>query len=87
MTSCSSCGQEVIWAISPAGARMPLDARPWAELLTLGLVEYGSTVPVYSLKGGYAHRVTTSIPADATDRYINHFGPCPTRDQHRQRQT
>lgn len=45
MASCNSCSLEVVWVISPAGARMPLDGRAVAT------AEEASRYPViYSIK-------------------------------------
>lgn len=72
---CSSCGRKIIWAYSPAGARLPLDARPvrpyFIDYLALG----GSTpraipAPVPELLGA------------PTKFYISHYLTCPQADEH-----
>jgi hypothetical protein len=43
MTVCKSCGAEITWAITPSGAKMPLDAKP---LKGVYLVEGEQATPV-----------------------------------------
>ena len=36
MSKCSSCGAEIIWAKTPAGKNMPLDAKPETRWIAEG---------------------------------------------------
>ena len=83
--TCSSCGRQIIWTISPAGARLPLDARP---------------VTAYWLREPFAGAVpeavalnTRPVRATAVDQvfgedhgptkiYISHFLTCPQAREH-----
>lgn len=35
MSTCRSCGAEIVWAVTPAGKMMPLDAKPVAGLYAI----------------------------------------------------
>jgi hypothetical protein len=66
---CSSCGAEIIWAISDNGNRMPLDAKVEKRFtLTFG----DSSDPEWNPP--VAHLANT---------YISHFATCPNAAQHR----
>ena len=67
---CRSCGREIIWTISPAGKRLPLDAR---------------AVTVYSIvevDGGDAPDAEVAQRIDKSPVYVSHFLTCPTVEQH-----
>ena len=69
---CSTCGREVIWAVSPTGARLPLDAR---------------AVTVYCLSDRDppdAMEVICETPIGdlANKVYVSHFLTCPQASQH-----
>ncbi len=83
LAACRSCGQEMIWCISPAGKRLPLDARPVDQL------------PEPWLKTLYwLHRDGTVLHAErwlgdpATlehTLYASHFATCVNAAQHSRR--
>jgi len=66
---CKSCDAEIIWAVTEAGNRIPIDAepieRPPNQFL---LVEIDNEV--------VAHRAVEPL-------YITHFATCPHADEHR----
>ena len=71
MSSCSSCGAPIVWAVTPSGHRMPLDADP---------VPAGNLV----FDGELArHAELDDDPAGA--RWVSHFATCPESDQWRRR--
>lgn len=75
---CRSCPQQIRWAITAKGKRIPLDPDPFDDgNVTLELVAgvWHATV----------HGDPASIPADAK-RFISHFATCPNAGRHRRRQ-
>lgn len=84
MATCRSCDQEIIWALSPAGKRMPMDARPSDQL--------PPPVPkvLYRLEQG-ANRQLDAIrwlgdsETDTPTLYASHFSTCPNAAQHSRR--
>lgn len=68
MTRCRSCGAPIVWAVTAAGKRMPLDAEP----------VYAIGSGVVSLNGDEVAVVERPRPL-----YVSHFATCPNADQHR----
>ena len=65
MTSCRSCGKEIVWAVSPNGKKIPLE-----EIKT----------QIYRMGGGAFEPKdrATKLDPDMTGRlYISHFATCP----------
>ncbi len=78
MSRCRSCQAEIIWAITEAGKRIPLDDEPALET-PAGLFTLDSNWPG---EGG-----PRAISAAAGARlYRSHFATCPNADQHRKLQ-
>ena len=52
--TCSACGRMMIWAISPAGARSPIDYAPSADgnILLLSPTDLGQVLAVVLSKDG-----------------------------------
>lgn len=63
---CSSCGAPIRWAISPAGARLPLDYAP----ITVYTMDESTVVPF-----------ATEYPA-LEPLYLSHFASCPSAGLH-----
>lgn len=80
MSTCRSCGAEILWARTERGKRMPLDAEPIADAITetRGLFVLREpdhqdgplAVAAWGLEGTEAH-------------YRSHFASCPFAAQHR----
>lgn len=71
----------MMWAISPAGKSMPLDARPYAVLVRDNVVKAeDARITRYRTehRGEELHAVK-----DAEGAYVSHWQTCATRDQHR----
>lgn len=64
---CESCGRAILWAISPTGARLPLDARPMTAY----------TLDDAALGDRHALKLETSQPL-----YVSHFTTCPNAARH-----
>lgn len=69
-TVCSSCGAPIVWALTPAGKRMPFDAEP-LEVRGLYLIDTRSR---------NASTLETPYPIHRT-----HFATCPHAQRHRKR--
>lgn len=70
-SACRSCGAEIIWAITPAGRRMPVDAAPDPTgTLRLAQEPYNVTVVVAG-------------PSDEEPRHRPHFATCPQANEWR----
>lgn len=67
---CSSCGAAIVWAVTVAGARMPVDAAPSPKG---NLVLEGETVRV----------VPPPDLLDQRPRHTSHFATCPDAAQFR----
>lgn len=76
MSTCRSCGAEILWAITEKGKPMPLDAAPVeAADARQGLFEIAHT--------GEGTFAIPSRPVPA--RFVSHFATCPNADSHRKR--
>ena len=51
MTKCKSCGAGIIWAETPKGSRMPMDAEPVTSGFT---IEKGKLVRVHLYESHFA---------------------------------
>lgn len=69
MSTCKSCGARIIWAPTPAGKHIPVDADPTPD----GNIE---------LRDGIAH-VNQQANLLGEARYVTHFATCPQADEHR----
>jgi hypothetical protein len=70
MPKCRNCGRPIIWAKTPRGKRMPLDASPSPEgtlCLVADLISFLKSVHLEMLRG------------DGTPLYTSHFQTCPKR--------
>ena len=75
-TQCRSCRAPVIWAVTRAGKRIPLDAAPSA---TGNLVYVGQQLDGTEVVGA---------PRDGDPpefRYVSHFATCPDAGEWRRR--
>lgn len=74
MARCNSCGAKIIWAVTPKGARIPVDAIP-TEDGNLVLEEH---------RGQLVACVVGQEPGlFASPRHKSHFATCPHASQHR----
>jgi hypothetical protein len=63
---CRSCGARIVWAVTAAGRRMPLDPDPDA----------GGTIRVHLSEGGDLLAVIGGAD-DGRPLYRSHFATCP----------
>jgi hypothetical protein len=69
-STCRSCGAPIIWVLTEAGKRMPLDAKP----------EKRWTIDPLAL------RLNPDAPrARLGDTHVSHFATCPNAAQHRKK--
>jgi hypothetical protein len=77
MSACGSCGAAVIWAITAAGNRMPVDPEP-AENGNLYLFEPSTP------GGDRTVMVARGFQRDHGEPlYLSHFVTCPNAARHR----
>lgn len=82
MSRCRSCHAEILWVVTAAGRRMPVDAEP---------VE-GGNVAITGVNGRQQFAAVVLGPADRLRaelddgrRYVSHYATCPDADQWRNR--
>ena len=88
MANCKSCDARIIWTLSPAGAKLGLDARTWDELNQQGVMVVGKAGVLYGINRNDAGELEavryTGDPETAEGKlYVSHWITCPTREQHR----
>lgn len=76
---CRSCRAEILWALTPLGKRMPVDAQP-SETGNVHLDHAKSPPTARVLSTMDLDR----LPAD-TPRYTSHFATCPDHEWHRRK--
>ena len=74
MSTCRTCGAEIIWAKTRTGKSMPLDAIP------VGQDVEGTCL----LEDGIAYFGAFDHKPDAP-RYVSHFATCPNAAKHRRK--
>ena len=79
MSTCRSCGAEVLWAETTGGKRIPLDPEPVAAgallVVKRRMSPSGELVPLV--------RPVRRGEAPASPRYQTHFASCPDADRWR----
>ena len=69
---CRYCGRAVVWVVTEAGARMPIDPMP---------TRAGNIVPITRHQGTRARVLTTEAQLDPAyadqQRYMPHAATCP----------
>jgi hypothetical protein len=70
MPTCTSCGAEIIWAVTLSGRRIPLDSKSERRAILDPKAGQGTPDPVRM-------RVV--------ETYVSHFATCPNADQHRKK--
>lgn len=78
---CTSCGQEIIWATSPNGKRLPVDARSAGELEAAG-VKVPATLYRIEGPGKTPNAVKADKSAERGRVFASHFATCPNAGQH-----
>lgn len=81
VSACRSCGAEIVWAYTPAGKRIPVDARP-VDGGNVLLHRAPGQDPTATVIG---KAVQPALFGDDSPRYVSHFATCPDADQHRSR--
>lgn len=76
-SQCRSCGAAIMWAVTPSGRTMPLDAEPTAN---------GNIVIEEDGRAATLNKVTLAemiAAGDPTPRRTSHFATCKNSAQHR----
>lgn len=79
MAKCRSCDAEIVWAVSEAGKRMPLDAKPFpgGNVEMIGADAAGTPV---------ARVLSPGAPNETgADRHVSHFATCAQAGSWRRR--
>lgn len=76
--SCASCGARILWCVTPAGRRIPVDADPVP----------GGNLRLAGQPGGTTQATVAGAAVDLFDgddgsRYVSHFATCPHASEHR----
>lgn len=69
MARCRSCGAEILWAVTKAGKRIPIDPEP---------EPYGNVQLDES-----AGEVRATVVAIGDGTHVSHFASCPLAYRHR----
>jgi len=82
MAQCRSCGARIIWALTPAGRRMPIDAAPAdGGNVILHMPREPGAEPTCTVVGKHSQ---PALFGDDGPRHTSHFATCPNADRHRQ---
>lgn len=91
MSTCTSCGAEIIFVESPGGAKLPLDAEPLRDAAD---PRYGTPArrpTLYALSGANNEALKVDQPfagiVEGMPLYISHFATCPNASEHRKRRS
>lgn len=71
--ACRSCGAAVVWAVTDAGKRMPIDPEP---------VVVGNLI-LDQRDGQYRVRSAPPVATPLPKRWVSHFATCPQADKWR----
>mgnify|MGYP001580168752 CR=1 FL=1 len=86
MSTCRSCGAEIVWARTAAGKRMPVTSaqRPDGNLILVG-ARRGHRPRGYPNLGVPTIMALPYDPAKHArlGRHVSHFADCPNADTHR----
>lgn len=78
MPDCRTCGAPILWAVTDAGDRMPVDAEPFEG----GNIELAQ-LP-HPMQGLRVVMVDPAAPSMlGAPRYRSHFATCPDAPTHR----
>lgn len=68
MSTCRSCGAEIVWAKTEHGRTIPLDAKPERRFV---------------LNAGEGISFDSTTIARSVPTFGSHFATCPNADEHR----
>lgn len=70
--SCSTCGAEIVWAITQAGKRTPLDAKPVRV-----------AIAARDTEGAEIRDGDALVIGGSANGHQSHFATCPNAASHR----
>lgn len=78
MDECKACGARMIWAVSPGGAKSPIDYEPSKDgnVLLLSPSGFGEVLAVVLTKDGLER-----ARARGMQLRTSHFSSCPQREE------
>lgn len=68
---CRSCGAKIIWSVTEAGKRMPVDAEPAGKVTVLVRNPEDPATPFSKVR----------------EHFVSHFATCPNAQSHRKKTT
>lgn len=74
---CRGCRREILWAITEAGRRMPLDPEPVKDF------GHGIQVLIHTDDGSVRCRAASPLFDDGVPLYQPHWATCPNVDDFR----
>lgn len=77
---CTSCQADIVWCVTDAGKRIPVDALP-APGGNLRLIDEGQVTRAVVAGAG----IDLFDPTDTGVRHVSHFATCPNAAEHRRR--
>lgn len=80
---CKSCGAPVVWSLTPAGARAPIDAEPDVEkgnVLLLAPSGFAGLLSVVLSKGSLV-----AARGGGVALRLNHWATCPDKAEWREK--
>lgn len=93
MASCKSCGAEIVWALTIAGRRMPVDAKPAAAGEGAVVLAAMGDPSLTDGRGQWLALMAASINDNEravltrveTVLHHAHWATCPNADEHRKK--
>lgn len=80
MSACATCRAPIVWAYTPSGKRIPLDAEHTDDGLRPVTSPQGNLVATgEEILGAVVVRV------EQGGRFVSHFATCPDAGQHRRK--
>ena len=85
---CRSCGRPILWLVTPAGKRCPVDPEPHEGRVVEGQAR-GDRVRGFNLAGESLciDPAPSLLEEERATVYVSHFATCPTAAQHRKART
>lgn len=82
VAKCSTCGRAIIWAITPTGARLPLDARHATFYYLDGDDVPPNAIPLTAEVMRGPKDLFGAAAPETPHVYVSHFLTCPQAAEH-----
>lgn len=79
---CGTCKAQVVWALTPTGAKAPIDREPaeTGNVLLLAPTGFGQPLAVTLSQDGLEHARAQAVPLR-----LSHWATCPDKQEWRER--